>query len=443
MIKSTITMLAAMALITASACSRNEGAPAPTPTPAPTEKAEKAESPKPGPVTIKISGVQADNRKQLVEQVIKPYAAKKFPYMTIEYVVPEKGGIETLVAAGLVPDIVIPGFSNIPALTEMGIPEDLTNMVKSNNLDLSKFDPIALNTVKMHSVQGQLNALPFALNTFALFYNKDIFNRYGIPFPKDGMTWEETIDLAKKVTKMDNGTQYSGLQYSNNNANFARGLALQLVDPKTDKATLNTEQGLKVLNTLQQIYSIPGNQFKGQVLEKFLAGETAMIPWWVDATFIAIDDLLKKGGHLDWDVATYPHYDGLGGKTIEPALDTYVISKTSKVKEEAFKLIAYLSTDPEIQAYMATTAVIPVVQVPDKEKLYASGIPVTKGKNIAGIFKGGFLESHLPTKYDLLAAAAYTKYTKQYTDGLIADPVTALRQAEEEANKAITGAKNK
>jgi multiple sugar transport system substrate-binding protein len=362
--------------------------------------------------------------------------------MTIE-LIEDKGGINALVAAGQVPDIVIPGFSNIPNLNEVNLPEDLTALVKKYGVDTSKYDPVALKAIQLHSLPGQLNALPFTLNTFALFYNKDIFNRYGIPFPKDGMTWEETIEIAKKVTRLENGVQYSGLQYSNNNANFARGVALQLVDPKTEKATLNTDAGMRALNILHQIYSIPGNNFKGAVLEKFLAGETAMIPWWADGTLQGIDELLKKGGQLNWDVTTYPAFSGMGGRIIEPAMDTFVISQTSKNKEEAFKLIQYLTTDVEFQAYMATTASIPVIQIPNKEKMYASSMTITKDKNIAGIFKGSFLDSHVPSKYDPLAVASYNKFTKQYLDGAIGDPVTALRQAEEDANKAITSAKSK
>src|SRR5699024_3214904 len=134
------------------------------------------------------------------------------------------------------------------------------------------------------------------------FYNKDIFDRFSADYPQDGMTWEETIELAEEVSRSDGGQVYYGLQYSNSVANFARGLAMPLVHPKTDLATLNTEKGLKVLQTLKKIYSIPGNEFAGGMGNGFLTGGTAMVPYWLISIVRGLEQSAEAGDIFNWDV---------------------------------------------------------------------------------------------------------------------------------------------
>jgi len=51
--------------------------------------------------------------------------------------------------------------------------------------------------------KGDLYALPFWTSTQLMYYNKDLFDKAGVPYPsdeeKDRMTYQQTIDLAKKV----------------------------------------------------------------------------------------------------------------------------------------------------------------------------------------------------------------------------------------------------
>jgi multiple sugar transport system substrate-binding protein len=51
--------------------------------------------------------------------------------------------------------------------------------------------------------KGDLYALPFWSSTQLMYYNKNLFDKAGVPYPsaeeKDRMTYEQTVDLAKKV----------------------------------------------------------------------------------------------------------------------------------------------------------------------------------------------------------------------------------------------------
>jgi len=45
---------------------------------------------------------------------------------------------------------------------------------------------------------GTIYSLPTSFNTQLLFYNKDLFDQYNIPYPTDQMTWSEIVNIAKK-----------------------------------------------------------------------------------------------------------------------------------------------------------------------------------------------------------------------------------------------------
>ncbi len=48
---------------------------------------------------------------------------------------------------------------------------------------------------------GKIYAVPFSVDTLALYYNKDLFNTVGIPEPPE--TWEEFKNAAERLTKID------------------------------------------------------------------------------------------------------------------------------------------------------------------------------------------------------------------------------------------------
>lgn len=46
---------------------------------------------------------------------------------------------------------------------------------------------------------GALYAIGPSFHTSAMYYNKNIFDRLGIPYPTDGMNWEQTVELADRI----------------------------------------------------------------------------------------------------------------------------------------------------------------------------------------------------------------------------------------------------
>lgn len=49
----------------------------------------------------------------------------------------------------------------------------------------------------------ELYMLPGQNNIQVLFYNKDLFDRFGVAYPRDGMTWGEMLDLSSRITRKE------------------------------------------------------------------------------------------------------------------------------------------------------------------------------------------------------------------------------------------------
>lgn len=91
---------------------------------------------------------------------------------------------------------------------------------------------------------GKLNGLSPKAESYALLYNADLFKKYKVEAPGDGMTWEEILRLAGEFPATgDKNTRIWGLSsFGSGNLvmDIARTEGLAYVDTNTLKATANT-----------------------------------------------------------------------------------------------------------------------------------------------------------------------------------------------------------
>jgi multiple sugar transport system substrate-binding protein len=393
----------------------------------------------PEPVDLTITHFLSAANVQEFDNFMQPLIAKKFPHITVKWVEPKDyKSIDDFIVNKNVPDILISSTDAVIPLQGAKLALDLNPLVTKHKLDLSKFYPEALQAVKSYAQQGELYSLPYVMNFRALFYNKDLFDSFGVSYPKDNMTWKEATELTKKVTRQLNGKNIFGFGVPIF-PEFANGLALADVDAKTNKAVLNTDDWLRALQTYKQIYSIPGNKLTKTPAKDFINADVAMITRFGASVLNQIDEATGKGTNLNWDITNMPHFEGMKGITT-PSLSTYYISATSKHPDEAFEVIAYLAAAPESQALKASLGRAPAAKFDGVEKVFGEKSEVLKGKNVASLFKMPDLNSPPPSQYS--ASTEVRKYAEQYVNGLQTDARTALRMAEEEANQRIAGELN-
>lgn len=389
------------------------------------------------PVTLNLFAGQ-DMSDDLWKLLLHDPLKKKYPHITVNIV--KKGkGIQDLVANGTSFDLYLEFQGYLGNLIQVGLLEDITPLAKQEKLDLARFDPIFMEALKAYSDKGELYGLPFYRQANALYYNKDVFDKFGVAYPKDGMTWEDAVDLARKVTRTDGGTSYYGLD-PEHATRLAFPLSLVIVNGKTNKAEVNNEQWQKVFQLAKDMYSIPGNipkkttDLNGGGIVRFMKERNiAML-----ATVNIVDRLQEASVNgANWDMVQYPSYKG--SPNVYGMTDFAVIgaTKTSKHKEAAMKVVELLTSD-EVQMLAAKKRpVVSPLLNPELQKQFAAEVDYAKGKNIPALFKS---KPALAPRFSDYYTTARTILDKNYDDFVLGkkDMNTALRTAEEEINKKIS-----
>lgn len=360
--------------------------------------------------------------------------AKKYPNITVVKV---GGKLEDLIAAGETPDILMASLPGIPALKELKVIEDLSPYIKKFGFDLSKYNTDAIDAIKTFSDKGEMFAVPFRLNVPALFYNKDVFDTFGISYPQDGMTWEEATDLAKKLTRNNAGVQYLGLDVGGADR-MAMGLVLPYVN-KTNEAVLQTDGWQRVLNQYKAVYSLPGYVADGKVVDsysKFLKEKiVGMAAYWCADIFGEVNKMVINGQLFNWDMATIPTFDKDRGYAWQVDSQNFLITPTSKHKEQAFQVISYLAGE-EVQKLQNKSGKVPVLRETEEiRKNFGADIPFLKGKHTDALFMlpQGL---HQHTKFDQKGRSLVSEAAKDMVLKGV-DVNTALRNAQEKLNQYI------
>jgi multiple sugar transport system substrate-binding protein len=388
------------------------------------------------PVTLTLYDNNIISDLDWQRQLVDPLK-KKYPYITVEHV-PRKDAntLNNMLAAGTPPDLFNFYVGAVGQLIQADLLEDITPLAKQDNIDLSRFQPVVLDSIKSASGNGQLFGLPRLMNTVALYYNKNIFDKFGAAYPKDGMTWDQTIELAKKVTRSDGGTNYYGFA---SDSLFRPGFSLSLspIDPKTNKASLNSDAWQRVMELNRAIYSIPGNipdpikSINAGVVDQFTKTQNLAMLGSVNNL-----DKIEQASGLNWDMAQYPSFPdkmNIGGM-----VDVHIVgvTKTSKHKDAAIKVVEMMTSD-EVQLTMVrqSAQASPLVN-PEMQKQFGAEAPFLKGKNIQSFFKSKPAPSPQFSIYFNDARNVFTPYYIDYVVGN-KDLNTTVRESEDAINKKV------
>ena len=388
------------------------------------------------PVTLELaSNASTTVVDEDFQNVVNAFIRKKYPHITVNYN-PESGStkLDALLAAGTVPDLFVTYNGALAGYKDKDLVFDMTSLFKQANVDINRFENNYITDVKNASPQGELYGLPFMISYHALYYNKSIFEKFGVEYPRDGMTWEELIELARKVTRMDAGTQYRGLDPGNNQVWMSQPLSIAANDPKTDKATMNTEQWKRVFELGKAIYDIPGN---GMISEspknQFMKSKTLAIL--LDLNILTQLAAAQKEG-LEWDIAQYPSYKEKPNIYGNASVSVITATKTSKHHAEAVKVID-LITSEEVQLALSKIGRLSPLKSPQVKQALGSANPQLKDKRLPSIFKSVPVSYPIASTYRSKAEGIGAAKFKQFIGGA-ADVNTILRQADEEIDKMVS-----
>jgi multiple sugar transport system substrate-binding protein len=351
---------------------------------------------------------------------------KKFPNYTIQAIFNGKGTtIQDVISSGVTIDILWNDVNNtIPELLTYGFQHDMSDLIKLHDVPVHKLEPTAVDAIRDMS-GGKMYALPIINNTAVLYYNKDIFDKFGVPYPVDGMTWDRAIELAKQLHRSDGGVQYYGMRGGiQPHANLSP-LSIPSIDPKTGKPTISTDDRWKTL--FSEVVEMK-KSVENKALSFVRDPKVAMS---IDLANIFLNNDMSA---LNWDLVTYPTYKDKPGVGPQSLPTLFGITSVSKQKDAAIKVLNYLLSE-EYQMSLSERGVIPILK-DEKVKAAFGKNSKYKDKNLQAIVKMNYAPITSKSKYEAQIRTIYDKAIPDLVNGNV-DLNTAFRNMDEQINKLI------
>lgn len=365
----------------------------------------------------------------------KRFAAYKFTYIPTS----KENNLSNRVAAGEPVDLILDSAGNAPAsLVPLGLEYDISDLVQKHKIDLSRIEPALLEGVRQ---LGGLYGFPINSGGLVLYYNKDIFDKFGVAYPKDGMTWDAVIEIGKKLTRFENGRQYIGLASSPFHMLSMSAYSLPYVDAQTEKVALNNDSFKKLLETLILApATAPG--YKETVAELKRMPFNDDFSKHQNMAMYVMNFGLQNGAdfdNLNWNMAALPVFKEKPGIGTQPYPDSYFLSKSSKHKDQAMEVLKYLVSD-EFQMEMSKRGIVPVLRNEKIKQAFAQETKYRDKNVVNALFFNTYAPPIVRTKHDLLISGLLNNHLLKVMTGE-EDLNTALRKTEEDGNKAIEARK--
>ncbi|MBD2864059.1 extracellular solute-binding protein [Paenibacillus oceani] len=139
---------------------------------------------------------------------------------------------------------------------------------------------------------------------------------------------------------------------------------------------------------------------------------------------------------VNWDLVTLPEFSNLRGIGSQASLNLAYIPSISKHKEQAFEIIAYMTSD-EYQTDIAKKALgLPVITTQSAKDAFGQDNPNLAGKNLKALTKNKPAAPFQQSPYQAITNNQLEKLWYQLGKGQL-DINTTLRMADENAVKEI------
>jgi multiple sugar transport system substrate-binding protein len=375
------------------------------------------------------------SQRELDNRFLQPLS-KKYPNIHLNIVQPAKGNdLQSLIGAGQQFDVATGPAMYLSKFGDLGMFGDMTSLIKSHQFDMNRIHPEVMKAIQSYGKKGDIFGLPYSIIGYALYYNKDIFDKFGLTYPKDQMSWEQMIALAQKLSRSTDGVQYKGLMFQDIN-NLASMLSLDYVDPKTGKAAVNNDGWKKGFELMRSIVTIPGNQPIKQEArffdwkQEFATNKNVAMMAHISSLILNFSDLKD----LNWDMVTYPTFPEKPGTWGQPDGQAIMVVPGSKHKDAAFQVIETLLSD-EVQTTMSKWGDMPAIQSKAAEDVYGQSLAQSSDKNVKALFLNKPAPWRNVSKYDQEAATMMATHSRDVYQGK--DINTILREAQEDMDKYL------
>ncbi|WP_342573400.1 extracellular solute-binding protein [Paenibacillus sp. FSL R5-0749] len=220
----------------------------------------------------------------------------------------------------------------------------MDDLATADNTELSGVQSF-FNDLK---INDRLYGLPFRSDGWALYYNKDLFDQAGVAYPGDDLTWEQYVELAKKMTSGSGTDKIYGSfmpDWPQTWYSYGQQLGSSLY---SDNLTPYVE-GLKLRKELSESGAQPSvaenKATNAHYRTAFLTGKYAMVVTGTWFPGMLEQDQKDNKLNFNWGMTYVPHPPGVQKGTTMTAVVVHAVNSESKHPEEAKKWISFISSE--------------------------------------------------------------------------------------------------
>jgi multiple sugar transport system substrate-binding protein len=248
----------------------------------------------------------------------------------------------------------------------------LDDVIKQDKFDIDQIDPAVIELVKS-SGNGKIYGLSPTFYSNAIYYNKDLFEKYGVPLPKDQMSWDEVLQLAKRFPADGKGADrvygLSAYSYAKESMGFyymsgiGSTMGLRTVDPDSMNVTMNTDGWKQALRLTADalksgaLYAPASDKqdakqplgFEDYLKSNpFVAGQAAMT---IDGSYLMDNlqrakEVVKDYKPFNWDLVTVPvDPQNPNVSNSVSVSNLFAVSAAASNTRAAWELVKYLNSD--------------------------------------------------------------------------------------------------
>ncbi|MGD1815781.1 MAG: extracellular solute-binding protein [Pleomorphochaeta sp.] len=306
-----------------------------------------------------------ETKKNLMDDLIAEFEAANPDIKVVQQTFPYENyntKVATSVPTGKGPNVINLFYGWLPTYMEAGYLQPLPE----NEFPTSEIEDTFFPLVKAAKFDGQYYAIPTAVRSLALFWNKDLFREAGLDPNSPPTTLEETVKLAKELTKFDKNGNYVqegfGLQLNGQIHHWIREILIRQFGgaPYSEDGqmvTYNNQAGydaFKFATDLQLKEKIGMPMFMTDDVTAFKAGALAMD---IDGSFrLGTYDKLED---LDYGVTTIPTYNGIDSNFASFWANGITSFTSGKELEASAKFLKFLTSDEVMERWLANVGELP------------------------------------------------------------------------------------
>lgn len=208
---------------------------------------------------------------------------------------------------GKMPDVFMVLDTDFNQYCSLGILQELNSFMESD----PEFQSEEIFRTAMDIGKGTEEiqyALPYEIVPTMLFVNKTLLQQEGIEMPQQDWTWDDFMEICRKVTKDTDGDgridQFGTYNYSWQDAMYTSGGSA--FDNERQNVDFSNQYVVESLKFMKELLSL--NQEENVTQEDFDAGKVAFMPLTFAEyrTYKTYPYKIKKYSNFQWDCTTFP-----------------------------------------------------------------------------------------------------------------------------------------